>query len=113
MAAISLRGYCRTLIVFIACKPAMRMTKLTTIARTGRRIKRSVKDFISISDVDFASRIYRSWIQLRFRREIVVDYHRHSVPQLENTRANDCFTGFQTLGNRYEIAPSFAHAHNL
>ena len=28
---MSLRGYCRTLIVFIACKPAMRMTKLTTM----------------------------------------------------------------------------------
>src|SRR6266404_3678685 len=48
MAAMSLRGYCRTLIVFIACKPAMRMTKLTTIASTGRLMKRSVKDFMSI-----------------------------------------------------------------
>src|SRR5712675_1348884 len=46
MAAISLRGYWRTLIVFIACNPAMRMTKLTTIASTGRLMNRSVKDFI-------------------------------------------------------------------
>src|SRR5437763_9876215 len=46
MAAISLRGYWRTLIVFIACKPAMRMTKLTTIASTGRLMNKSVKDFI-------------------------------------------------------------------
>src|ERR1700692_2888112 len=46
IAAMSLRGYCRTLIVFIACNPAMRMTKLTTIASTGRRIKRSVNDFM-------------------------------------------------------------------
>ena len=48
IAAMSLRGYCRTLIVFIACKPAMRMTKLTTSASTGRLMKRSVKDFMSI-----------------------------------------------------------------
>src|SRR2546421_824903 len=44
---MSLRGYWRTLIVFIACNPAMRMTKLTTIARTGRLMKRSVNDFIA------------------------------------------------------------------
>jgi len=48
MAAISLRGYWRTLIVFIACNPAMRMTKLTTIASTGRLMNRSVKDFIAV-----------------------------------------------------------------
>src|SRR5437870_12158769 len=47
--AISLRGYCRTLIVFIACKPAMRITKLTTNASTGRFMKRSVNDFIWVA----------------------------------------------------------------
>src|SRR5438046_3277539 len=50
MAAISLRGYWRTLIVFIACKPAMRITKLTTSASTGRLMKRSVNDFMSNFD---------------------------------------------------------------
>src|SRR5437762_1642785 len=43
---MSLRGYWRTLIVFIACNPAMRITKLTTNASTGRFMKRSVNDFI-------------------------------------------------------------------
>src|SRR5438477_7827780 len=43
---MSLRGYWRTLMVFIACNPAMRITKLTTNASTGRRMKRSVNDFM-------------------------------------------------------------------
>src|SRR5438552_8525427 len=43
---MSLRGYCRTLMFFIACKPAMRITKLTTKASTGRFMNRSVNDFI-------------------------------------------------------------------
>src|SRR5437763_944846 len=44
---MSLRGYWRTLIVRIACKPAIRITKLTTNASTGRLMKRSVNDFMS------------------------------------------------------------------
>jgi hypothetical protein len=44
IAAMSLRGYCRTFNVFIACNPAMRITKLITIASTGRLMKRSVND---------------------------------------------------------------------
>src|SRR5919108_6684988 len=54
--AISLRGYCRTFrppsparlgkrIGNTAFDPAMRITKLTTIASTGRLMKRSVNDF--------------------------------------------------------------------
>src|SRR6185295_7148149 len=42
MTAMSLRGYCRTLSERMACKPAIRTTRLTTIARTGRLTKRSV-----------------------------------------------------------------------
>src|SRR6266481_9582375 len=90
IAAMSLRGYWRTLIVFIACKPAMRMTKLTTIANTGRLMKRSVKDFMSI----LGSRICRRWIHLRFGREVVVDRYRHSVAQFEDARAHDGFIRF-------------------
>src|SRR5207302_3530566 len=106
---MSLRGYCRTLIVFIACKPAMRITKLTTIASTGRLIKRSVKEFMSI----FALRIYWRRIELRLWREIVVDRDRHSVAQLENSRAHDGFIRFQSIDNRHEIAARFAHPNKL
>src|SRR4030095_8280381 len=57
MDAISLRGYCRTFrppnppslgkrIGNIALDPAIRITNETTIASTGRLMKRSVNDFI-------------------------------------------------------------------
>src|SRR5256885_958447 len=42
MAAFSLRGYCRTLSERIACTPAITIKRLTTMARTGRRMNRSV-----------------------------------------------------------------------
>src|SRR6266853_5321352 len=110
--AMSLRGYWRTLIVFIACKPAMRMTKLTTIASTGRLMKRSVKDFMSRISI-FASRICRRRIHLRFRRESIVDRYRRSVAQFENSRAHDGFIRFQPIENRHEIAARFAHPNKL
>src|SRR5437588_1576105 len=106
---MSLRGYWRTLIVFIACKPAMRMTKLTTMASTGRLMKRSVKDFMSV----FSSRIDRRRIHLGFRREVVVDRHRHSVAQFENSRADDGFIRLQSIDNRHEIAARFTHSNEL
>ena len=40
--ALSSFGYWRTFSVRIACSPAMMITRLTTIASTGRRMKRSV-----------------------------------------------------------------------
>src|ERR1700704_4318680 len=106
---MSLRGYWRTLIVLIACKPAMRMTKLTTIASTGRLMKRSVKDCMSILGL----RVHWRRIHLRFGREIVVDRHGHAVAQFENARAHHRFARFQSVVDRNEIAPRFAHAHKL
>src|ERR1700736_4758643 len=98
IAAISLRGYWRTLIVFIACKPAMRITKLTTSARTGRLMKRSVNDFMSIlAGVDLASRVRWRRIHLRFGREIVVNCHGHAVAQFENASAHHRFASFQSV----------------
>ena len=51
MVAFSLRGYWRTWSVRIACRPAMMMTRLTTAASTGRRMKRSVMFTVSCSPV--------------------------------------------------------------
>src|SRR5262245_39175383 len=42
--AVSLPGYCRTESVRHAWIPAIRLTTLTTIATTGLRMKRSVKE---------------------------------------------------------------------
>ena len=44
---MSLRGYWRTLSERMDCSPAMRMTRLTTMARTGRLTKRSVNLHLS------------------------------------------------------------------
>src|SRR5207253_10456659 len=104
---MSLRGYWRTLIVFIACNPAMRMTKLTTIAKTGRLMKRSVNDFMSIS----SSGIDWLRIQLRFWSEIVVDHHRHAVAQFENSGAHNRFVAFEPFRNGNKIAARLADAH--
>ena len=43
MAAFSLRGYWRTLSERMAWSPAMTMSRLTTVAMTGRLTNRSVK----------------------------------------------------------------------
>src|SRR2546428_673476 len=48
--AMSLRGYCRTLSERIACKPAIRITRLTTIARTGRLTNKSVNFMLQSSE---------------------------------------------------------------
>src|SRR5260370_1271513 len=40
--AMSLRGYCRTLSERMDCNPASKMMRLTTLANTGRRMKKSV-----------------------------------------------------------------------
>ena len=48
--ALSSFGYWRTLSERIACSPAMMITRLTTIARTGRRMKMSV-NFMGASAV--------------------------------------------------------------
>src|SRR5512135_3655491 len=75
-AALSLRGYCRTTRVRIAWNPAIRITRFTTRASTGRRMNRSVKDFMGatrVSTVGWAGREVVLW-----RQAVVLD-HRHAV----------------------------------
>jgi hypothetical protein len=48
--ALSSLGYCRTVRLRIACRPAITMTRLTTIASTGRRMKMSVNFMARLSD---------------------------------------------------------------
>src|SRR5262245_46869255 len=74
IAAFSLRGYWRTVSDRIAWRPAIRMIRLTTIATTGRRMKRSV---------NFISGIARVGAHLGVGRQGVVDHHCSAVPQLE------------------------------
>src|SRR5207244_11412806 len=48
MAAFSLRGYWRTFSERIACTPVMTISKLTTMARRGLRMKSSVKLMVGL-----------------------------------------------------------------
>src|SRR5690242_17574008 len=86
IAAFSLRGYCRTLSERIACTPAITMSRFTTIARTGLRMKRSVN---LISCLPPGSLLDGLGSQLGAGREIVPDHDRHSVAQLERAAAHD------------------------
>src|SRR5262245_56298394 len=77
---MSLRGYWRTLRERIACSPAMRITRLTTTARTGRLMNRSVN---------------RISVVLGLGRRVVAGLHvvghldGRSVAQLERAGAGD------------------------
>src|SRR5215475_11228153 len=73
--AISLRGYCRTLSERMDCNPAIRITRLTTIARTGRLMNRSVKRMLTV--LRFRSQAV-GWLNL------VVHEHCGAVAQFED-----------------------------
>src|SRR5262252_911639 len=93
---MSLRGYCRTERERIACSPAIRITRLTTIARTGRRTKRSV--------------IFMS-VVLRFRGRIVRGLHRvvdldgGAGPELEGSGRHDLLAGLEAREHR-DLVPA-------
>src|SRR6185295_10565159 len=73
--AMSLLGYWRTESERMACRPAIRMTTLTTMARTGRLTKRSV---MRISVVLGPRRGVVGGL------DVVVHRHRRVGPQLED-----------------------------
>src|SRR5574338_1495044 len=103
MAAFSLRGYWRTLMERIAWTPAMMITRFTTMARTGRRMNRSVNlmpisphrngaccPALILSPVTMSLRLAlgRLGLELRLRRQRLVQRHGHPVPQLEGPGAH-------------------------
>src|SRR5258708_13258442 len=72
---MSLRGYWRTLSERMDCRPAMRMTRLTTTARTGRLTKRSV---------NFTSVVLGLGCRVVGRPHLVIHVHGGPVAQLEH-----------------------------
>src|SRR5262245_56821178 len=84
--AMSLRGYWRTLSARIDCRPAMRITRLTTIARTGRLTKR------------FVNRMVLTVLRLRSRAvgrlNLVVDHNGCAVAKFEHAGGDDLFRRF-------------------
>src|SRR5512134_1319092 len=106
--AFSLRGYWRALIERIAWRPAITMTRLTTMAMTGRRMNRSV------SFMEFpCSVVARPRGELRLGRERVVHRDGRAVSQLEGAAAHDRLAGPEPLRDRDEIAAPLAGADEL
>src|SRR5258706_8515691 len=94
---MSVRGYWRTDSERIDCNPAIRMTRLTTIARTGRRMKRSVI-FMSTTSV-----VLRPWGRVVGRLNLVVDLHRDTVPQLEYAGGHHLVAGMHAVQHGHLI----------
>src|SRR5258708_6104165 len=114
--AFSLRGYWRTLSDRQAWTPAMMMTALTTMARTGRRMKRSVKEVFMTGKARSGtgrSGIFRFGRKLRVGGELVVDHHGHARAQLENTTGDDRLVRLQAGYDRDKITPGLAEADEL
>src|SRR5262249_41153274 len=106
--AFSLLGYCRMVRERIAWRPAIRITRLTTIAMTGRRMNRSV-NFICSPFFGSLPGGFGRW--LGGGREGVVAAHRHAVAQLEGAAAHHRLAGFEPRDDRDEIPPALAHPH--
>src|SRR6185503_12538017 len=102
--AESLRGYWRTLSERIDWSPAIRITRLTTIERTGRRTKRSV---------NFISAVLRLRRRAVARLHLVVDHDRGAVAELEHARGHDLLAGFHAGGDRHLVAAAIAELHEL
>src|SRR5262245_4554239 len=97
---MSLRGYCRTDSVRIDWIPAMRITRLTTIARTGRLMKRSV-NFMGPGSPSAVHGVRRRVVAgLR----LVVDLDGRAVAQLEHPRGHDLLAGLEPREDRDLVA---------
>src|SRR6516162_9817145 len=108
---MSLRGYSRTESVRIDWIPAIRITRLTTIARTGRRMKRSV-NFMGafLGPASAVDRVGRGVVAgLR----LVVDLHRRAIAQLEHARRHDFLAGFEPREDGDLIAAPRPHFDEL
>src|SRR5580693_907061 len=106
---MSLRGYCRTLSERTACRPAMRMRRFTTIARTGRLTNKSV-NFMHAprSSSRCAPSVCSTLFRVRFgaivRFHSVVNLDRRGVTEPEDAGADNFIARIQSGGDRDLIA---------
>src|SRR2546426_10380593 len=110
MAAFSLRGYCRTLSERIACTPAITIRRLTTMARTGRRMNRSVNLIGTPGGGSFVDGLRR---QLGAGGEVVPHHHRHAVAKLERAAAHDRLARLEARRDRHQVSAALARADEL
>src|SRR6266536_405825 len=96
--AFSVFGNCRTERLVSARRPSTRISRLTVMASTGRRMKMSVK-FIGA-----ASFFLRRWIGAVRRLHAVVDDERRAVLQLDGAACHHRRTRLDALENRDLVA---------
>src|SRR3954468_15366080 len=106
--ALSSFGYWRTFSVRIACSPAMMITRLTTIASTGRRTKMSV-NFMGCQ----ASMVLGLRCQLRVRGNAVVDGHLGAVAQLEGACDDHLLPRLHAVLDGHEVTATAGAADEL
>src|SRR5712675_1699059 len=104
--AFSLRGYCLTFSVRIACTPAMRIRRLTTSASTGRRMNRSVIDRTAPP-----LGVRRTGRRLGVGRQGVIERDPRAVPQLENARGGHGLPRLEPVGDGDEVAAGQTEPH--
>src|SRR6478752_1966528 len=89
----------------MACTPAMTTMRLTTIERTGRRTKMSVRR-IGSAVLGVGS--------LRGRElDLVVHEDRRSVQKLEGAQDDHLLPGVHPFGDGHEVTTGDADAHEL
>src|SRR6266536_1466991 len=106
--AMSVRGNCRTDRDRIACSPAIRITRLTTMARTGRRTKRSVNFMFAALLAVFG---FRSRVVAGLR--LVVDLDGGAVAELEDARGHDFLPLLEAGGDRDLVSARGAELDDL
>src|SRR5574340_652528 len=99
MAAFSLRGYWRTLMERMAWSPAMMITRFTPIASSVAMILRLL--------------LGRLGLELRLRRQGLVQGHRHPVAQLEGPGAHHPLPRREARQHLDEVAPPLAEPDEL
>src|SRR5688500_9518513 len=105
--AMSLRGYCLTLSARTDCSPAIRMTRLTTMARTGRLMKRSV------NRIGCSSVVFRPGSRVVPGLNGVVHEDRGAVPQLEHAGCHHLVARVDAVQHGHLIAPGRPRLHEL
>src|SRR5258708_4644678 len=117
--AFSLRGYWRTDNERHAWMPAMTITRLTTIARTGLRMNRSVKEEVFMegradeSEAAAGSGVLRFRRDLGIEREGVVDHDVRAGAQLEDAGGHDHIAGLQAVDDAHQVTPPSPPADEL
>src|SRR4030095_713290 len=89
----------------------MMMTRLMTIARTGRRMNRSV-NFMAFASG--CSAIFWVWRELRVELDrLVVDHDGRAVSEFERSGSHHLLPGLDAVQNRHEVPARLADAYEL